>query len=547
MQQTLDGRYEILRPLGSGGFGKTYLARDLRIPGHPQCVVKQLHCKSSRPQEIQLAQQLFQREAESLAQLGHHDQIPRLLAYFNENEEFYLVEDYIEGRSLDQEIRAGQPWSEAAVTQFLESLLDILAFVHSQNVIHRDIKPENLIRRNSDGKIVLIDFGAIKQVQQAPIEGQRTGTQIGTAGFMPPEQAQGKPRPNSDIYGVGMVAIAAITGHPAYGLPDDPQTGEVVWQQFAPSISPHLGQILSKMVRYHFQNRYQTVGDVLQDLRAGAAQPIAPPAAPIPAPNPISSQPTQVASPAGGYSAPNPQSQQSPKQKKGSAWLLGLTLAILIPVIGGAAALLFSPANTVFKDDDSDAQENSAPEICKATVNGNIRSERTSSFGSSNILRSGQGQSFEIGKRETRGGWIEIKLPTGGTAWTHLDVVSNENALKECLSRQDIRLTQVSDILPPPPPSTTPRPLPSPSTTPTPSPTPSHSPTPTGTPTDEASPPPSSEDGTPETEPNLIEENLIEESTPGPQTEPSLESEASTTDSSAAESTAIVEETAPGE
>ena len=162
MQQTLDGRYEIIQPLGSGGFGKTYLARDLRIPGHPKCVVKQLHCKSSKPKDIQLAQQLFQREAESLAQLGHHDQIPRLLAYFNENEEFYLVEDYIEGRSLNQEINTGQPWSETAASQLLDNVLEILSFVHGQNVIHRDIKPENLIRRNSDGRIVLVDGRAFR-------------------------------------------------------------------------------------------------------------------------------------------------------------------------------------------------------------------------------------------------------------------------------------------------------------------------------------------------------------------------------------------------
>ena len=179
MPQQLDGRYEILKPLGTGGFGKTYLARDLRIPGTPYCVVKQLHCVSQKSDDKQLARELFQREAESLAKLGHHNQIPRLLAYFTENDEFYLVEDFIDGRSLEDEINPGQPWPEAAVMQLMKDVLEVLAFVHQQGVIHRDIKPGNLIRRHSDGKIVLIDFGAIKQIEQ--VSPQHTGCLLYTS------------------------------------------------------------------------------------------------------------------------------------------------------------------------------------------------------------------------------------------------------------------------------------------------------------------------------------------------------------------------------
>ncbi len=455
MQQQLDGRYEILKPLGSGGFGKTYLARDLRIPGTPYCVVKQLHCVSQNPQDIQLAQELFQREAESLAKLGHHDRIPRLLAYFTEKEEFYLVEDYIEGRSLEDEIQTGQPWSEAAVINLVQGLLDVLAFVHSQGVIHRDIKPGNLIRRQSDGQIVLIDFGAIKQLEQVHPP-HRTGTQIGTVGFMPPEQAQGKPRPNSDLYGIGMIGISAITGHPAIGLPDDPQTGEIVWQHLA-TVSHEFAQILNRLVRYHFQHRYQTVTEVQHDLQSISSQLVIPARA-HPA---TESVPTQVASPIASQSPPTPPpvnraAQQ--KKPKSTPWLLGISLAILIPILGGTASLFFNQrAQSTNSSQNTDI--NSKP--CTAVVNGNIRSERTAYFGTQNVLQTGQGQSFEIGAKETRGGWLEIKLPSGQTAWTHLDVVSNEASLKTCLTQQNIALQTISDIPPPAQPKPKPRPLPS--------------------------------------------------------------------------------------
>jgi serine/threonine protein kinase, bacterial len=467
MQQPLDGRYEILKPLSSGGFGKTYLARDLRIPGTPICVVKQLHCVSRTPQDIQLAQQLFQREAESLAKLGHHDQIPRLLAYFTENDEFFLVEDYIEGRSIEDEIKPRQPWPESAVIDLVRGILDVLAYVHSQGVIHRDIKPANLIRRQSDGKIVLIDFGAIKQIEQVqPGQANHTGTQIGTAGFMPPEQAQGKPRPNSDIYGTGMVGISALTGQPAMGLPDDPQTGEIIWQHLAP-VSPRLAQILERMVRYHFQHRYQTVAEVQQDLQALFAN----------YPNPIASRPgteaipTQVVSPAASQSPPTPhhpaknraknRAKSRHPQSQGPSWLLGLGLAILIPVLGGAVSLLFNQGTT-FLDQQTrkEAAEAANKKPCNAIVNGNIRTDRTAYLGNQNIVQTGQGKSFEIGTKETRGGWIEILLASGQTAWTHLDVVSNESALRTCLKQKNITLQTIADIAPPSRPKTQPTPAP---------------------------------------------------------------------------------------
>lgn len=267
----LKGRYQVLEELGAGGFGKTYIAEDRDLPHHPKCVVKQLKPASNSPKLFAYARQLFEREAKTLAALGQHEQIPELLAYFDEDQEFYLVQEFIEGRSLDQEISVGKRLPEVAVVTLLKELLQILEFVHSQQVIHRDIKPSNIIRRQSDSKLVLIDFGAVKEARQ-PTE-QMTDTAftigIGTDGFMPAEQSSGNPQPSSDIYAIGMVAIEALTGLPPKQrkLLQDPESGEILWQGYAQHVSQALTNILCKMVRYDFRQRYQSATAVLQDLK----------------------------------------------------------------------------------------------------------------------------------------------------------------------------------------------------------------------------------------------------------------------------------------
>ncbi|HEY9711738.1 MAG TPA: protein kinase, partial [Oculatellaceae cyanobacterium] len=150
----LDGRYQVVQVLSAGGFGKTYIAEDTRRPGNPKCVVKHLKPASNEPNYLQTARRLFLSEAETLEQLGNHDQIPRLLAYFEEDREFFLVQEFIEGHPLSTELQPGDCWSESQVIGLLKDILGILAFVHSYEVIHRDIKPDNLIRRASDGKLV---------------------------------------------------------------------------------------------------------------------------------------------------------------------------------------------------------------------------------------------------------------------------------------------------------------------------------------------------------------------------------------------------------
>jgi len=271
--QTVGGRYQILTQLGRGGFGTTFIAQDMQRPGNPQCVVKLFKPMANDPYTLNAAKRFFDLEAATLEMLGKHDQIPQLLAHFAENEEFFLVQEYIPGHDLKQELPPfSDKLSESDVIQLLKEILVVLAFVHQNNVIHRDIKPENIRRRESDGKIVLIDFGAVKQIstQMTNASGQTSFTvAIGTPGYMPSEQANSNPHLSSDIYAVGMIAILALTGiNPAAGshsIPRNPATGEIDWRNKV-KVSPQFASILDKMVRYDFRQRYPTAESVLQAL-----------------------------------------------------------------------------------------------------------------------------------------------------------------------------------------------------------------------------------------------------------------------------------------
>lgn len=268
-EQLLSDRYKIINVLGAGGMGQTYVAEDTQRPGNPKCVVKQLKPASDDPNFLVTARRLFTGEAEMLEKLGHHDQIPRLLAHFERNEEFYVVQEFIDGQPLSAELPLGERWSESQVVALLKDVLGILDFIHAQGVIHRDIKPDNIIRRKQDGKLVLIDFGAVKQVrmQQTTAVGQVSITVgIGTPGYMPTEQSSGKPRPSSDIYALGMVSIQALTGLLPSQLRED-EDGEAIWREQA-EVSDGLATVLTTMTRHYFKHRYQSASEVLQALQA---------------------------------------------------------------------------------------------------------------------------------------------------------------------------------------------------------------------------------------------------------------------------------------
>ncbi|MBF2098561.1 MAG: serine/threonine protein kinase [Gloeomargaritaceae cyanobacterium C42_A2020_066] len=269
--QRLAGRYEVVKALGAGGFGKTYLARDIHRPGQPECVVKHLKPASQDSFFLEAARRLFHTEAETLEKLGQHPQIPQLLAYFEEDQEFYLVEEFIEGESLGQAIVPDKCWAEADAVRLLVDALEVLDAVHKAGVIHRDIKPDNLIRRASDHKLVLIDFGAVKAFEDPQaVEKLKTGmtVAVGTMGYAPSEQVSGKPQYSSDVYSLGVMVLSALTGRPADALTADPQTGEFTWRTLTPvPISHGLATVLDRMVRYHYSKRYQNAGEVLMALR----------------------------------------------------------------------------------------------------------------------------------------------------------------------------------------------------------------------------------------------------------------------------------------
>ena len=265
----LNHRYLILQALGEGGFGKTFLAEDTQMPSRRRCVIKQLKPMSDRPEVFALVQQRFSREAAVLEFVGKgHDRIPDLYAYFSEAGQFYLVQEWIEGKPLAQ--MSQQDWSENRVRQLLIDILDALEHVHAQSIIHRDIKPDNIVMRRADGLPCLIDFGAVKEVMSTTVRNgsaKESSLVIGSPGFMSPEQAAGRPTFSSDLYSLAMTAIFLLTKRSPAEIPTSTQTGEVLWQQFAPDASSALSNILSKAVHPFAQNRYPAAADMRAALQ----------------------------------------------------------------------------------------------------------------------------------------------------------------------------------------------------------------------------------------------------------------------------------------
>ncbi|MEH1927570.1 serine/threonine-protein kinase [Nostoc sp.] len=278
----LQGRYQIVQTLSAGVFGETYIAVDVDYPENPKCVIKQIKVTSSEPGDLEMLRLLFQTETQTLKLLGSHQQIPEFIACFEENEQFYLVQECIEGHALTAELPINQQWgclwSESEVVEFLIDVLGILEFIHSQGVIHCDIKPENLIRRNSDAsgkgkalrKLVLIDFGSIQSINfgigaELPIY----RIPVTSLGYIPPEQFIGQTQPNSDIYALGMIAIQALTGLEPLQLKADPDANnnEIFWRSQNTPVNDYLAAVLSQMIRYDSQNRFQSAGEVLRVLK----------------------------------------------------------------------------------------------------------------------------------------------------------------------------------------------------------------------------------------------------------------------------------------
>ncbi|HIK29346.1 MAG: WD40 repeat domain-containing serine/threonine-protein kinase [Oscillatoriaceae bacterium SKW80] len=270
--------YRAIKPLGSGTLSRTFLAIDEDIPSKPACIIKQFLPPDTNLSEVQKIAERFEREALQLDILGKHPQIPRLLAYFQQQQRLkagvvtalYLVQEFIEGQSLAQELEKQGPFNENQIRALLLDVLPVLQFIHSHQVIHRDIKPENIIRRAGNisalpgerGKFVLVDFSASKFIPQTAA--LRTATIIGSPEYIAPEQLEGKAVFASDLYSLGVTCVHLLTQLPPFNLRAH---AHWVWQQYLPRpVSASLSRILDKMLQLSLKERYKSAAEILKDL-----------------------------------------------------------------------------------------------------------------------------------------------------------------------------------------------------------------------------------------------------------------------------------------
>jgi serine/threonine-protein kinase len=288
----LQNRYEIIQELGEGGFGKAFIAEDTQMPSHRKCVIKQLKPISNNPNIYQIIQERFNQEAIILEKLGtENKQIPSLYAYFEEDNLFYLVQEYVEGVTLTNLVQQKGVLSESEVRDFLLKVLPVFDFIHSQGIIHRDTKPDNLILRLQDQLPVLIDFGAVKETMATIVSNSGTPTSsiiIGSPGFMPSEQSIGRPVFATDIYALGLTAIFLLTRKYPSELSTNQITGEIQWLEYCKTpVTAHFAAILNKAIASHHKDRYLKAKEMLDALQG---KPISNP--PPPVPNPTPPQPT---------------------------------------------------------------------------------------------------------------------------------------------------------------------------------------------------------------------------------------------------------------
>ena len=267
--ETLNKRYTLISLLGTGLYGQTYLAEDDRAKEDRRCVIKEFEPKAKDTLSLRKAKYLFAREAKILKILGKSDRIPQLLAYFRQGDKFYLVHQFIDGSDLSYELGSDKQWKSLEVVELLKEILEIVEVAHQEKVIHQDIKPSNIIRRKSDRKLMLVDFGSVKKLnnQMADEEGKTELTvPIGTEGYIAPEQKSIKPRLASDIYAVGMIGLYALTGVEPKDIPLEHDTEIVRWQDLV-SVDETLAEVLNCMVSPDLNRRYTSASEALKTVR----------------------------------------------------------------------------------------------------------------------------------------------------------------------------------------------------------------------------------------------------------------------------------------
>ncbi len=271
LQTVLQNRYRLMKILGQGGFGRTYLAEDVgRF--NELCALKELIPCQSTPESFAKTKQLFQKEASILYKI-HHPQIPQFRATFEENGRLFLVQDYVEGKTywtlLQERQGIMKTFTEVEIVQLFQQILPVLAHLHIRGIIHRDISPDNIIWREVDSKPVLIDFGIVNELatRMQAISPQSVTTTVGKLGYAPIEQMQtGKAYASSDLYSLAVSAIVLLTGKEPPALFDDEQF-TWNWQKRA-KVSRELAQLLDRMLSYKPSDRYQSVAEVAKALQA---------------------------------------------------------------------------------------------------------------------------------------------------------------------------------------------------------------------------------------------------------------------------------------
>jgi serine/threonine protein kinase, bacterial len=375
----LANRYQVIRILGEGGFGTTFLSTDTQLPSQRKCVVKQLKPSEGDVQIHQLVLERFQREAAILESLGDgSDQIPSLYANFAEGDVFYLVEEWVEGDTLTQKIEKEGLLSESAVRKLLVSLLPVLDYIHQRKMVHRDIKPDNIILRWRDAKPILIDFGAVKETMGVVINTQGLSSRsivVGTPGFMPTEQIAGRPVYSSDLYSLGMTAIYLLTGKLPQDLETDLATGKCLWQQWVPGLSTPFVEVLDKAIQLQPRDRFTSAKEMLEAVQSTSIGPSSIGVGGFPAPSqpiatavsmPPESAPTITRLPSGQSVATQMNLPLTSTASSSGEWKKAVIMGGLIGAsILGAAALVAQQLPHAFQA-SKEASSSSTPKAKKS-------------------------------------------------------------------------------------------------------------------------------------------------------------------------------------
>jgi serine/threonine protein kinase len=379
--------YPIIKELGDGGFGKTYLATNTLLPARPYCVIKQLKpLIGNDPVLQQLIQDRFEKEATILEGLGDgsNGMIPRLYAYFVEQGQFYLSQEYIDGQTLSDRVRNQGLFTEQQVRDLLKNILPTLTYVHSRGIVHRDIKPDNIMLRQRDNQPILIDFGAVKETMSTMMRNSGNSTRsivIGTPGFMPMEQMSGRPMYTSDIYSLGLTAIYVLTGKMPEEIESDRSTGDINWQPYARNISTQLIDVLDRSIQPSAKDRYPSAQAMLDALTIPTQIQIPSPPQPVPTIVcvPANSQPPQaVYTPAGNQS----QGQSNNSQNPLTAAVIGVFTGVVLIVLGFVLGKNF---NSNDSDRSTDTQSDKAAN--NTTTNNNIPNDTPIPNNNSTISR----------------------------------------------------------------------------------------------------------------------------------------------------------------